>query len=166
MLEKGLGETSLRQLAKAANVSDRMLLYYFEDKADVMTCVMETIASTFTEYLNVRFPHNAPRSMAEVFVDITELSRSPDIQPFMSVWLETIAEATRGQEPFRSAATQIGAGFLAWIEAHLPESKDRSAKAALVLTMIEGAAVMNACADERTQESANRLIVSTLKKAV
>ena len=163
VLRHGLSETSLRQLAKAAGVSDRMLLYYFEDKFDVLATVMQAIASTFTDVLNQTLPNDGARSMAEIFEEVTTLSTAPDLQPFMSLWIETIAAASRGTEPYKSAAIQIGGGFLTWIEARLPKSKDAPAKAATVLTMIEGLAVMEACADEPTQQYARETILRILK---
>jgi AcrR family transcriptional regulator len=36
LLATGLARTSVRQMAAAAGVSDRMLLYYFKDKAEVI----------------------------------------------------------------------------------------------------------------------------------
>ncbi|MCA3750444.1 MAG: TetR family transcriptional regulator, partial [Phenylobacterium sp.] len=36
LLASGLSRTSVRQLAAAAQVSDRMLLYYFRDKAEAL----------------------------------------------------------------------------------------------------------------------------------
>ena len=44
LLARGLAETSLRQLAAAAGASDRMLLYYFTDKADILAQAMAQIA--------------------------------------------------------------------------------------------------------------------------
>ena len=37
VLAHGLSASSLRPLAKAAGTSDRMLLYYFADKSEMMT---------------------------------------------------------------------------------------------------------------------------------
>mgnify|MGYP000446911998 CR=1 FL=1 len=36
LLASGLARTSVRQLAAAAGISDRMLLYYFRDKAEAL----------------------------------------------------------------------------------------------------------------------------------
>lgn len=163
VLENGLSETSVRQLAKAAGVSDRMLLYYFEDKFDVLATVMQTIASTFTDFLNQALPNKGPQTLAQIFEEVATLNSAPDVQPFMSLWIETIASASRGAEPYKSAAMQIGAGFLNWIETRLPPGEDAPAKAAMVLTMIEGLAVMNACADETTQQNAAALIHKLLE---
>ena len=44
LLEHGLSRTSLRQLASAAGESDRMLLYYFADKAELLGAVVTRLA--------------------------------------------------------------------------------------------------------------------------
>ena len=36
LLKEGLARTGVRQLAAAAGISDRMLLYYFKNKDEVM----------------------------------------------------------------------------------------------------------------------------------
>ena len=41
VLAEGLSATSLRPLAKAAGMRDRMLLYYFADKLVIITAVLE-----------------------------------------------------------------------------------------------------------------------------
>ena len=64
----------------------------------------------------------------------------------MHVWLELAAKAARGEEPFRTIGAAIAAGFLTWIADRLevdpPEA--RAAQALSVLTMIEGAVVLDA----------------------
>ena len=44
VLAHGLSASSLRPLAKAAGTSDRMLLYYFADKAEMITATLGVIA--------------------------------------------------------------------------------------------------------------------------
>ena len=51
MLEHGLAAISLRQLAAAAGVSDRMLLYYFADKAEVLSVTLTRIAKMMADAL-------------------------------------------------------------------------------------------------------------------
>jgi len=165
VLQHGLEQTSLRQLAKAAAVSDRMLLYYFEDKFDVMETVMQLIASTFTQALDEALPSDVTRSVAEVFEEIILLSNSPDVQPFMSIWIEAIAAASRGNEPYKTTAAQIASGFLGWIESRLPLTKDAPKHAAMVLAMIEGIAVLNACTDVSTQQQAIDSFLDILRTA-
>ena len=66
LLRTGLAEASLRQLAAAAGVSDRMLLYYFDDKTEVMSAAMGRIAADMVGRLEeaippARLPATPPR---------------------------------------------------------------------------------------------------------
>ncbi|NCU12087.1 MAG: TetR/AcrR family transcriptional regulator, partial [Sphingomonadaceae bacterium] len=60
LLETGLSRTSLRQLAAAAGVSDRMLLYYFADKAEVLSAVLARVAGELAMRLTKAIPDGAP----------------------------------------------------------------------------------------------------------
>ena len=52
VLAQGLSASSLRPLAKAAGTSDRMLLYYFKDKAEIITAVLEQISAQLVEMVS------------------------------------------------------------------------------------------------------------------
>ena len=54
VLAEGLSAASLRPLAKAAGTSDRMLLYYFNDKAQIITAVLEQISARLVELISAR----------------------------------------------------------------------------------------------------------------
>ena len=54
LLDHGLAQTSLRELARAAAVSDRMLLYYFTDKAEVLGCAAQRIAADLAGHIGAR----------------------------------------------------------------------------------------------------------------
>ena len=51
ILADGLLNASLRPLAKAVGTSDRMLLYYFKDKDDLIEAVLDHIAARITVIL-------------------------------------------------------------------------------------------------------------------
>ena len=162
MLDNGLGETSLRQLAKAAGVSDRMLLYYFDDKTDVLAEAMQAVAARFTVHLDQALPLGKQRAASDLFHDIAVLTKRSDLHPFMTIWIEAIASVARDTEPHRTIARQIADGFLDWIESRLPEGSKRRSDAAMVLTMIEGLTVILLCTDEATYESALSSLLQAL----
>ena len=164
LLENGLQQTSLRQLAKAAGVSDRMLLYYFKNKADVLAEVMQAIAVRFTYQLDQALPESESRAAHQLFRIVADLSNRPDVQPFMQIWMEAITLAGRGLEPYRTVARQIAAGFLSWIEARLPDGPLKQADAILLLTMIEGLSVMAVCTDDETYASAHASMIQLLQR--
>jgi AcrR family transcriptional regulator len=51
LLQTGLAKTSLRQLAAAAEVSDRMLIYYFGSKAEVLSATTELLAARIVAFI-------------------------------------------------------------------------------------------------------------------
>ena len=56
ILAEGLLNASLRPLAKAVGTSDRMLLYYFKDKDELIEAVLNRIAARITVILEQSSP--------------------------------------------------------------------------------------------------------------
>ena len=52
VLETGLSELGLRRLAEVAGTSDRMLLYYFENKEDLVATVLVGIGRELAESID------------------------------------------------------------------------------------------------------------------
>ncbi|MCA3736058.1 MAG: TetR family transcriptional regulator [Phenylobacterium sp.] len=59
LLATGLARTSVRQLAAAAGVSDRMLLYYFRDKAEALGEAMGHVVAQLGGRLEAALPAGA-----------------------------------------------------------------------------------------------------------
>ena len=55
ILANGLSASSLRPLAKAAGTSDRMLLYYFADKAEIITAALGVVMQPLSISTQVGF---------------------------------------------------------------------------------------------------------------
>lgn len=113
VLAEGLSASSLRPLAKAADTSDRMLLYYFKDKAEVMAAVLERIAARLVTMLD---QHRAPTPLPMEALRRSLLSIVFDdaLWPYMRIWLEVASLSARGDPLYRDIGAQIGRGFLAW----------------------------------------------------
>ncbi|MEL7454179.1 MAG: TetR/AcrR family transcriptional regulator [Pseudomonadota bacterium] len=156
LLETGLSKASLRQLAAAAGVSDRMLLYYFADKADVLACALGRVASDLTVMLDTAIPAGRKLPPAEIIRATTQLIREPASKPFFRLWTEAVAAAARHEAPFVEIARQIAEGFLVWIEDRLSggTGETRRATAAMVLAMVDGLALLEICTDEERADSA------------
>lgn len=157
LLETGLTRTSLRQLAAAAGVSDRMLLYYFRDKDEVLSCVIAALAADLVQVLGQQDPSR--EGGFEGFVArAAQATRSPALRPFMRLWIDITAAASRGDAPYLEAARTIGAMFLDWIGSHV-ETTDpelRAAYAGLAFALVDGLALLEICAGEGVAETAAR----------
>ena len=147
LLARGLAETSLRQLAVAAGVSDRMLLYYFADKADILAQAMAQIAGESGAQLAKAIPADAALTAGQLIGEAVRVTSTPAMKPFMRLWIEVVAAAARGEAPFPAIAQQITAGFLSWIEARLGGTppNERAAAAAMILAVVDGMALVEIC---------------------
>jgi AcrR family transcriptional regulator len=145
VLAHGLIASSLRPLAKAAGTSDRMLLYYFTDKAEIVGATLSRIAERMTQILAERAAPE-PLPLDILAKRLTAIVLEEQFWPYMSVWLELASRAARDDQLYAPIASAIGAGFIAWGAAQLasPDENTRAADAARLLIRIEGAVLVKA----------------------
>ncbi len=139
VLSHGLEGASLRPLARAAGTSDRMLLYYFRDKSELIGAILQAVAERLQAELGAA-GDGAPLPPAALVRELVALATSAALWPYMRIWLEVAARAAHGDPLFRTIGEAIGRGFLAWGAVRLdsPEAT-RETDAARVLLMVEGA---------------------------
>jgi AcrR family transcriptional regulator len=139
VLANGLAASSLRPMAKAMGLSDRMLLYYFKDKEALIEATLARIVSRLTARLSAHVS-DKPMPLKALATQLTTILLTEDMWPYVCVWLEIAALAARGDAFYRAIGSQIGEGFLAWGSAQLdslsPQDLARDAKALLI--QIEG----------------------------
>ncbi len=167
LLRHGLAKASLRQLAAAAGVSDRMLLYYFDDKSDALTAAMERIATQLPVQLAMAIPEGTTMPAARLVAVAAKLTTQTHLRPYMRLWIEVVAAAARGEDPFVTVAQSMASGFTQWIETRLEagdgaDLQDRRALAAAVLAVVDGLALLDVCAGEALTRSAARSIGEVL----
>lgn len=145
VLEHGLADLSLRPLARAAGTSDRMLIYHFGSKDALIAELLGHLSDMFTAALDGAFPQGRARSRRACVEQVLTITGQPAFAPFFVVWWDIVAGSARGEAAYREAAGQIMDRLLAWAEAHLPQDDpDPAAGARLVLTLIEGAQMLDA----------------------
>ena len=143
VLEKGLLEASLRPMAKALGTSDRMLLYYFTDKAELLNAVFEHLTLRMARHLDeITSPTRLPAD--QLSTQILKALKTPELDPYMRLWLQMAAHASGGDEACRLGGEKIGRVLLAWTAAQIdaPNKEVESHDAALVLVLIEGSVLL------------------------
>lgn len=138
LLERGTAAASLRPLAEAAGTSDRMLLYYFRDKADLLSAVLTCIGLRLMAKLEARrTPHPLP--VDQLKRELAAIVLADDLAPYMNLFIEIAGLSARGDPFYRSVAEQMGRGFLAWGAAQLDcADAERNLLAAQLMVMTEG----------------------------
>ncbi|ATE63500.1 TetR family transcriptional regulator [Rhizorhabdus dicambivorans] len=146
-LQGGLDALSLRPAAAKLGTSDRMLLYYFGTKAALLDDVLGCVAHRFAAYLadstrNVRIP---PHLMVG---HTLALMAKPEARPFVELWFEVAARATRGDALHARAASKIAEGWTDWIvrSVHFPAGTASRSAAAMMLAIVNGLALLESTA--------------------
>jgi AcrR family transcriptional regulator len=145
VLNVGIGAASLRQLASAAGTSDRMLLYYWRDKDELLKATLAVIAARLTALMDFGGTAN-PAPLLEVTDRLTAMLDQPAFWPYQRLFLEIAARAATGDALCRAVGEELGRGFLAWGEAQIdaPDATARSRDAARLLLIIEGTVFLRA----------------------
>ena len=145
VLAHGLEASSLRPLAAAAGTSDRMLLYYFADKAAQLAAVLEHATQRLADAL-ARSAPAAPQPYNELLNTIWKIVGGKALRPYMRLWLDIAARAARDEPPYKAVGGQIAQSFLGWIGSLLAvgNAQLRGVQAARLLLHIEGLLVLEA----------------------
>jgi AcrR family transcriptional regulator len=146
ILQQGMGAASLRPLAAAAGTSDRMLLYYFADRDELIGATLERVAARLTTMLDEAVPVGLRLPLDELLLAIWGAVKSAELRPYMCVWLELAAASARDQEPHRNIANGIMNAFVRWTGDHLVGSQaaEREQSSTLLLATVDGALLLNA----------------------
>ncbi|HEY3951201.1 hypothetical protein [Phenylobacterium sp.] len=142
-LESGLGGLVLRSAADRLGTSDRMLLYHFKTKSDLVAAVLDNISERQIALLGA--PDPVERLAPGVLLSRAwRVVRDVRFVPFMRIWTEATVRGTRGEEPYRELARRTTGRWLTWIESRLdlPPGAPRREAAAAILALLEGATLL------------------------
>jgi len=144
VLEHGLQGASLRPLAKAAGTSDRMLIYHFGNKQQLLIDLLEYLASQYSASLDTAMGGRRAANRKACLARILTESRKPSMQPFMVLWWEIVAGAARGFPGYHEASQKVISHLLDWLEKEMPvNDPDPKGGARYLLTLIEGAQMLS-----------------------
>ncbi|QYJ06482.1 TetR/AcrR family transcriptional regulator [Qipengyuania flava] len=145
VMQHGLAELSLRPLAKAAGTSDRMLIYHFGSKGQLVAALLDYLADQFALALDTAFPAERSASRRACAQTVYAITGDPAFAPFFRVWWDIVSGCANGNAAYLEAAGRIMDRLLDWVVDHLPEDEpDPQAGARAVLTAIEGSQMLRA----------------------
>jgi AcrR family transcriptional regulator len=153
VLAHGLGQASLRPLAKAAGTSDRMLIYHFGSKDALIADLLGHIAEIYAAALDAAMGEHRAGSRSELVARIMAQGEASMMQPFLALWWEIVAGAARGVESYRTAASAMMDKLLGWLETQMPfGDPDPAGGARFLLTLIEGTLMLRAIGHGETAQ--------------
>ncbi len=163
LLERGLGETGVRRLAEVAGTSDRMLLYYFETKEELLAAALAAIATGIADAIAALLG-GQPLPPARAAEAIWAMAKETQPTRGLRLWLELSSRAGRGDATCRDVVERIRSDWVDWIGGLLdvPEA-ERDALAALVMACVDGQLVLHPD-DPSRGDAAMRAFVALLER--
>ena len=154
LLEQGMKGSSIRPLAAAAGISDRMLLHYFENKEEVMTAALHLVAERMVILLNSA--RSVPMPYHLLIPHLAAMRTDPNVRPYLRLWLELAALSASGEEVYRQVSRQLGDYFYEWLAGELlvENEAERASLAALAFVTVEGFVFLDAIGENALIDSA------------
>jgi AcrR family transcriptional regulator len=162
-LEHGLIGLSLRPLAQALGTSDRMLLYHFDDKDDLVATILRRTVSRSAQSLR-ELP--TPRDVRSAVLELWRAVTTGPQERCQRLYVEAAALGLFGREPYATTVRETNAEWVSAVSGHF-ERAGLSRAAARQATVLVDAAFMGLQLDEPLDSEAQlRRTVRDLADAV
>lgn len=133
-LAHGLIGLSLRPLAAALGTSDRMLIYHFGSKDELVAAVLATSNERSMAIIKELKP--SP-SLHQAVLDLWAAYTEQELQRCHRIYIEAAALGLFGREPYASSIRESNEVWMAAVAAHLESSGVPAADAPRLATLID-----------------------------
>jgi AcrR family transcriptional regulator len=133
VLDNGLIGLSLRPLAAALGTSDRMLLYHFTSKDDLVAAVLRVANDRSVDRVRALPPSTDPRqAVLDLWAEVT----STEQDRCLRLYVEAAALGLLGRQPYASVVRAANGRWTAALAGHLTASgtsEDRGRRAVVLV---------------------------------
>ena len=136
VLQHGLIGLSLRPLAAAIGTSDRMLLYHFDTKDDLVAAILRHSNDRAIAAIEALPPSADLRAAVR---DLWSVASSAAFEPCTRLYVEAAALGLFGREPYASVVREANDAWLASYVTHLTRSGVPRPLARRAATLIDAA---------------------------
>ena len=156
--EGGLSQLSFGRVAKRLGISDRIVVYYFPTKDDLIGEVLQSMGAQLQAALAPTF--------TSLVADHLELVRSawpilarPQVDPVFALFFEANGLAAIGREPYRSLVPQLVGAWIEWAAEFVrgPQAC-RRAEAEAAIAIIDGLLLLRQLAGPKAANRAAKRI--------
>jgi AcrR family transcriptional regulator len=136
--DDGLSQLTFGRVAKRLGISDRIVVYYFPSKDDLVTEVLLAIGGRLQHSLGEAFASGAA-SHRELAAAAWPVLARPEADPIFALFFEANGLAAAGREPYRTLVTQLVAAWVDWLTPYLAgPPRRRRAEAEATIALLDG----------------------------
>lgn len=136
--DDGLSQLTYGRVAKALGISDRIVVYYFPTKNDLIGEVLLSVGVELQQTLGPALAEPAADHLAVARAVWPVLAR-PEADPVFALFFEANGLAASGREPYRTLIPQLVESWIAWTESFIEGPVDeRRTEAETAIALIDG----------------------------
>jgi len=156
--DDGLSQLTFGRLAKRLGISDRVVVYYFPTKDDLITDVVVALGARLQVTLAEAFSTCAADHVA-LLRAAWPVVTTPDADAVFALFFEANGLAATGREPYRSLVRDLVAGWIEWAGDFLDGDADvRRTEAEAAIAMVDGLLLLRQLSSpEAAERAAKRL---------
>lgn len=154
--ERGLAGLTFAKVAERLGTSDRMVVYYFATKDELIESVVGEVASGLFSVLDEAIGESSrnPRQMLQVAWPVFATKRN---DPVLRLFFELVGLASARTEPYAALASKILKEWASWLEPRMSgPSTGRRAAALSVMAQVDGLLLLRLALGPRAADDAFR----------
>jgi len=161
VFDEGLSQLTFGRLAKRLGISDRIIVYYFPTKDDLITEVMGAVGLQLQLRLAEAFTAPAAGHL-ELARTAWPVLAQPDADPLFALFFEANGLAASGREPYRRVVTELVDAWVEWLATFFEgRSAARRSESEAAIALIDGLLLVRQLAGpEAADRAAKRLGVA------
>ena len=156
--DEGLSQLTFGRLAKRLGISDRIVVYYFPTKDDLINDVLLALGAQLEAALatTATTPASDHRDLVRA---AWPLLARPEVDPVFALFFEAAGLASAGREPYRTFVPQLVTGWIAWAADRIDGTPARRrTEAAAAIATIDGLLILRQLAGPATANQAANAI--------
>lgn len=152
--EDGLGQLTFRKVADRLGISDRMVVYYFPAKKDLIQAVVEVLAARLQALLASAFG-DEPLSVSELLRRAWPVLAAPSSDQLFALSFEVIGLTSVKVQPFAELGPLLVDAWVGWLVPRI-DSTDPVSDALGVVAVLDGLLLLRQISGPAAADAAAR----------
>ena len=163
----GLNGLSFRLVAEEVGTSDRVIIYYFGEKSQLLTAILGHVGEKLKAMLAVTLPSSRPGSASrlDVLIAARQTFADPNAAQATRLFLEAVGLSIAGTEPYSSLVPQLLQGWIAWLDEQMGTDGARSSEAAAIVALVEGLLIIGLLLGPDSESAAWGVAIGQARKS-